>query len=56
LAARSVCIGCVINALWDDCIGTKCVPMIVLAVELQGVHIVLASKCANATPWKLITP
>ena len=41
---------CVRNALKDSCTGIKCGPMIVLAVTLQGVHTVLASKHANATP------
>ena len=50
LAAVSVCIGCVRNALRDSCTGTKCVLRIVLAGSLQGVHIVLARKYANTTP------
>ena len=50
LAAISVCIGCVRNALRDSCTGTKCVLRIVLAGSLQGVHIVLARKYANTTP------
>ena len=56
LAAVSVCIGCVRNALRDSCTGTKCLPMIGLAETLPGVHIVLARKFANATVWKHITP
>ena len=56
LAARSVCTGCVRVALQDDCTGTKRILVIVLAIEPQGVHIVLASKYVIATPWKLTIP
>ena len=55
LAAISVCIGCVRIAPGDSCTGIKRLPMIVLDIA-QGVHIVLAGKYANATPWKLIIP
>ena len=54
LAAKSVCIGCVRNALRDSCTGTKRLPMIGLAETLEGVRIVLARKFALATPWKHI--
>jgi len=56
LAAQSLCIGFAKSVQRDSCISTKCDLVTVLKDMVAVVHVVLASKFAIATPWKLNIP
>ena len=56
LAATRLFIGIARSVHRDKCTSIKCALQTGQESRLLGVHITQASKCANATPWKPITP